>query len=480
MLDPTAKKRLNRRRFLQLSGLTVAAAGTSLALAACGDATATAVPAATTAAASAATTTAASATTASGAAATTAASGGAATTAAAAAPALRAYAGTKLRFIRHSAADADWMKAQLPAFKEATGIDVTIELVPYADMHNKLVVEFAAGSSTYDLTTVPDFWLAEFGQGNWLKPLDAYVADPKFGPEAFNLKDIPESLLNSNKINSKLLAVPWKFNTLTLFYRTDLIQEPPKTWEEWKKIATEQTKNGVYGVGLSLGATTAAEEFLDFLYSNNGRLLADDNKTALFNSPEGVEALEFMISLMPFAAPGTTSRHYDDSAAIMGQGKIAMEMLIPYHMNTLQNPQKSTVVDKIKTVRFPAKQKSSTKVNTWALAIPAASKNAEAAYLLIQYLLSPQNLKKMVTDLNGGIVPSRNSSLTDSSIRASYPQFVVAAEAARDGFTYPPIPQISIIEQSLAKNIQRAINKEVSAKAALDAAANEINEQLKK
>jgi multiple sugar transport system substrate-binding protein len=448
-----------------------------MALAACGDSP-TAVPAATTQAAAATTEAQGAATTAAqGAAATTAAAGG---TTQAAASALRAYAGTKLRFIRHSAADADWMKAQLPAFKEATGIDVTLELVPYADMHNKLVVEFAAGSGTYDLTTLPDFWLAEFDQGNWLKPLDAYTTDPKFGPDAFNLKDIPESLLGSNRINGKLLGIPWKFNTLTLFYRSDLIAEPPKTWDEWKKMAADQTKNGVYGVGLSLGATTATEEFLDFLYSNNGRLLADDNKTSMFNSPEGVEALEFMVSLIPYAAPGSVSRHYDDSAAIMAQGKIAMEMLIPYHMNTLQDPKKSTVIDKIKTAPFPSKQKSSTKVNTWALGIPAASKNPEAAYLLIQYLESPDNLKKMVTDLKGGIVPSRTSSLTDNAIRTAYPQFVVADSAAKTGFTYPPIPQISVIEQSLAKNIQRAVNKEVSAKEALDAAANEINEQLKK
>lgn len=471
MLDPLARNRLNRRRFLQLSSLT--AAGTGLALAACGDAP-TATTTATTQAAAA--TTAPAGATAAGTA-TTAAAGG---TAQATSAAMRAYAGTKLRFIRHSAADAEWMKAQLPAFKEATGIDVTLDLVPYADMHNKLVVEFAAGSSTYDLTTVPDFWLAEFNQGNWLKQLDPYTTDAKFGPEAFNLKDIPDSLLASNRIDNKLLAIPWKFNTLTLFYRSDLIAEPPKTWDDWKKMAAEQTKNGVYGVGLSLGATTATEEFLDFLYSNNGKLLNEDNKTSAFNSPEGVEALEFMLSMIPYAAPGSVSRHYDDSAAIMAQGKIAMDMLIPYHMNTLQDPAKSSVIDKIKTAPFPSKQKSSTKVNTWALAVPAASKNPEAAYLLIQYLLNPQALKKMVTDLKGGIVPGRTSVLNDSTIRSTYPQFVVADTAAKTGFSYPPLPQVSIIEQSLAKNIQRAVNKEISAKAALDASAAEINEQLKK
>ena len=65
MLDPIAKKRLNRRKFLQLSGLT---AGAGLLLAACGDNTAT--PATGT------TTTAATSTTAAGTAATTAASTG--------------------------------------------------------------------------------------------------------------------------------------------------------------------------------------------------------------------------------------------------------------------------------------------------------------------------------------------------------------------------------------------------------------------
>ena len=53
--------------------------------------------------------------------------------------------------------------------------------------------------------------------------------------------------------------------------------------------------------GAAAGSTSAAAgsdaEFVAWLYTNNGKYASDDGRTLLFNSPEGVETLEWMINL---------------------------------------------------------------------------------------------------------------------------------------------------------------------------------------
>ena len=49
----------------------------------------------------------------------------------------------------------------------------------------------------------------------------------------------------------------------------------------------------------------AMREFVSWLYTNNGRYASDDGRTLLFNSPEGVETLEWMINLTNSVNHGT-------------------------------------------------------------------------------------------------------------------------------------------------------------------------------
>jgi ABC-type glycerol-3-phosphate transport system substrate-binding protein len=88
--------------------------------------------------------------------------------------------------------------------------------------------------------------------------------------------------------------------TSRYWYRKDNLEEagfdpekPPETWQELEEAGKATTV-------LEGGALTkrgfSASHFQAWLYCNNGAYASEDAKTLLFNSPEGVETLEWLVN----------------------------------------------------------------------------------------------------------------------------------------------------------------------------------------
>ncbi|MBZ0292820.1 MAG: ABC transporter substrate-binding protein [Anaerolineae bacterium] len=82
----------------------------------------------------------------------------------------------------------------------------------------------------------------------------------------------------------------------TLFEEAGLDPEnPPTTWQDFwaASEALNQRDGNIIGLmGSDLG--TNGNAFLSWLYTNNGSLYSDDLRSVTFNSPEGVETLQWM------------------------------------------------------------------------------------------------------------------------------------------------------------------------------------------
>ena len=83
-----------------------------------------------------------------------------------------------------------------------------------------------------------------------------------------------------------------------MFEAAGLEPTPPTTWaelEEAAKALTVLDDKGILEIGLNVG--TEASDFFAWLYTNNGKIYSDDLQTVEFNSPEGVETLQWMVGL---------------------------------------------------------------------------------------------------------------------------------------------------------------------------------------
>jgi multiple sugar transport system substrate-binding protein len=100
-----------------------------------------------------------------------------------------------------------------------------------------LVRRLAAKDDSIDLMSMDVVWTGEFAEAGWIRPWPAKYADPvKKGTLA--------GPLATATYQGKLYAAPANSNTQLLWYRKDLVKNPPKTWDEMIDQASKMKKAG--------------------------------------------------------------------------------------------------------------------------------------------------------------------------------------------------------------------------------------------
>ncbi len=145
----------------------------------------------------------------------------------------------------------------------------------------------------------------KFATQDLIIPIDDYVKARNVDLSIFYPSD-----LNNQRWGGHLWSYPLPGDggvTSMYLYNKEMLRQagfdpekPPKTWQEAETVAKAITKvedAGIKVIGLDVGATKGAvNEFPGWLYTNNGNYYSEDAKQVLFNSPEGVEALEWMVN----------------------------------------------------------------------------------------------------------------------------------------------------------------------------------------
>ncbi len=163
-----------------------------------------------------------------------------------------------------------------------------LELSPSADKQRITIAQgFQVGSSAYDVVLADVAWVPEFAAQGWLEPLDE---------QRFANSGIVPAAAKTARFHGKLFAAPYGTMAGILFYRSDLISSPPKTWSELKSLChTVANQNGIdcYAGQLAQyeGLTVNVAEAIA---SAGGSLIADDGVDVTVNSTEARNGLGFL------------------------------------------------------------------------------------------------------------------------------------------------------------------------------------------
>jgi len=125
-------------------------------------------------------------------------------------------------------------------FKEMTGAEIRVAEVPFAELFQKILTDWASGTKSIDVGVFASGWGVELVSGDLVENLDAYV-------EKDDKLDLDDIALYFREFNQKVEGSTY-FITLDgdfqmLYYRTDVLAEaglePPRTWEEYLAVAAE-------------------------------------------------------------------------------------------------------------------------------------------------------------------------------------------------------------------------------------------------
>lgn len=170
--------------------------------------------------------------------------------------------------------------------------DIVVDLVyqgGYGALQQKLTAAIAAGKPP-TLAQQYENWTVQW--------LDALVDLDLFVSEAV-LSDILPQFIQI--FDGRIVTVPFNKSILVLYYRPDLIPNPPKTWAEFEEIVAKIGKDegkGIYGTAFR---PPNPEIFLTFLTQAGGSILSEDWKTVTINNEAGLEAAEFAARVAKYA-----------------------------------------------------------------------------------------------------------------------------------------------------------------------------------
>ncbi len=300
--------------------------------------------------------------------------------------------------------DNEVLRENLDLFEQRTGHTVEIVEMP---------------SSSTDQFAQYRLWLSA---GN--SDIDVYRTDIIWAPQlADHLTDLSEaasgeadkhfsSIIQSQTVNGRLVAMPMFTDAPALYYRTDLLEkyglEPPKTWAEMAEAA-KTIQDGERSEGASdfhgyVFQGAAYEGLtcngLEWVNSHGGGMIVSPEGEITINSEAAAEALTQAAGWIGTISPeGVLAYKEEESRGVWQTGNAAFMRNWPYAW-ALGQSDDSAVKDKFAIVPLPSGgEGSAATLGGWNLAVSKYSPDQEAAIELVMFLSSEEAQKRRAIEL---------------------------------------------------------------------------------
>ncbi len=317
-------------------------------------------------------------------------------------------------------------KSLVKPWEEATGNTVTLVPMPASttDQFGQYRLWLAAGNADVDLYQTDVIWAPQLAD----QFVDLTEAAKDLAPQHF------PSIIESQTVDGKLVALPIFTDAPALYYRKDLLdkygKQPPKTWEELGVIAKEiQDAERAAGNPDLWGFVWQGNAYegltcnaLEWVKSFGGGQIVEPDGSISINNPQAVAALELAKSWVGTVSPGGVLAYQEEEARGVWQTGNAVFMRNWPYAYTLGNGDDSAVKGKFDVVPLPTGGGNDTSAATlggWNVAVSKYSKNQEAAISLALYLAGPEAQKQRA--LNESNLPTIVALYDDPDIAAQQP-----------------------------------------------------------
>jgi multiple sugar transport system substrate-binding protein len=235
--------------------------------------------------------------------------------------------------------DGQIMRDMVSRHNEENGkFQVNIEIMPWVDMFAKLIATLTAGQPI-DVAIMHPADLPQFIDNGAILPVMEYLE-----PLGVKTTDYIPNVLKWSQVNGKQMALPLDQHQWNIWLRTDIAESagldpksPPKDGKTFLEWATKMTKkNGdAFDVsGWAIGYPNPKSPLWSAVYSNGGQWYSEDGKKCTINTPESVEAFQYIVDLF-----GKVSSNANDLLADFVTGKTAMFMSGPWNIPGLERQQ---------------------------------------------------------------------------------------------------------------------------------------------
>ncbi|HEY3085025.1 MAG TPA: extracellular solute-binding protein [Candidatus Dormibacteraeota bacterium] len=237
---------------------------------------------------------------------------------------------------------AEPLQRRAPDFSRATGARVEIITVPFSDLYQKLLTDFATKTNSYDATVFDPQWMGDYVPQGYLEDLTDRVKNDS----SLQWNDIAPFFRDfSATFKGKVYTIPLDGDFQMVYYRKDLLQKDglkaPETWQDYIDIAKhfqgkDLNGDGKADYGSCLAMKRAAQSYWAWISVAGAYLQSQGTKQGAFfsttdmqpltNNPAAAAALNVYKQLSKIGPPTQLNDDVGNSRGLFITGRCALSL----------------------------------------------------------------------------------------------------------------------------------------------------------
>jgi multiple sugar transport system substrate-binding protein len=302
------------------------------------------------------------------------------------------------------------------------------------DQREQLVRRLAAGDSELDVLGLDVTWTAELAEAGWIREWTGTFAEQaKRGTLAMPL--------DTAVWHGKLYGAPSNTNVQLLWYRSDLIPEPPSTWAGLiaasAKLAAERKPH--YGEVTGAQYEGLVVWFNSLVASAGGRILSPDGlKVDL--GPPALKALQVMrdFARSKAADPSLSNTKEDDARLAVESGRGAYEINWPFVYASMAS-NKPKMLPNFKWAPYPGIDGTGrSPLGGSNFAVSSYSRHPAESFQAALCLRDPESQR--ISAVKDGLPPTIEAVYGASGMAEAYPMRQAILDALKTAAPRPKTP----------------------------------------
>lgn len=365
-------------------------------------------------------------------------------------------------------------------FTKETGAKLNVEMVQWADAHDRFVTAIAGGT-TPDVAETGTTWTAEFAESGALAPIDDYVTEAGLDGK------LVEGLVEAGTLDDTLYGMPWYAGVRSVIYRTDLFEAAgiavPTTWAEFQDaiLALKASNPDIIPFPV---AGDAEQLTYPWVWGAGGDVATKkgDTWTSGLDSAKSQAGITFYTDLAlkhGSSTAGATTWKETDVLDNFAQGKVGMAVMGSWTPATIldKNPE---LEGKIGSFPIPGQTSgiSPSMLGGSHLSMFESSENKDLAWTFMNMMTTGEFATEWATQ--SGYFPGETTALDASVASADEITQAFATQMVDGGASLPVTPKFGAVQAKKTTNtmIQSILSGEKTVEQASADAAAEMTDIL--
>lgn len=331
------------------------------------------------------------------------------------------------------------------------------------------------GDTPFDGLLMDVTWVPKYAKAGWLESLDSYFTDTE-------LNALASGASEGNHYQGSLLRWPFTADIGLLYWRTDLMDEPPRTPEQLEQISESLQASGriPYGYvwqGRQYEGLSCV--FLEVIDGFGGDWFSPESGRIGLDKPQGIEASRWLNGLIQRGISPRAVTNFSESEALQSfkSGQAAFMRNWPYAWAELQKND-SVVKDKIgitTMVAEPGHQPAAT-LGSWGLSLLKGSAHPQSTVEAFKFLTSEESQRYLYTTY--GYTPTRSAIFKDPNLLNDHPSLGSIGHALAFARSRPETPLYAQVSDVLQRKLSSTLTEMTTPKAGMQQAERSTNQVL--